>query len=142
MTHPRWQYILPAILVSVLAVLMFGDVGNAQDAQSETGTLRGAVVTTAPDGQSYNIPAATLKLKRGTQVAETSGNEAGEYEFSKLLPGEYTLETTAEGFKASSKTISIRAGQTLVEKVTLEVADVTASVTVTSADANVKGSLT
>ena len=138
MTHPRWQYILPAILVSVLAVLMFGDVGNAQDAQSETGTLRGAVVTTAPDGQSYNIPAATLKLKRGTQVAETSGNEAGEYEFSKLLPGEYTLEATAEGFKASSKAISIRAGQTLVEKVTLEVADVTASVTVASADPNVQ----
>ena len=124
MTHPRWQYILPAILVSVLAVLMFGNVGNAQDAQSETGTVRGAVATTAPDGQSYNIPAATLKLRRGTQVAETSGNEAGEYEFAKLLPGEYTLETTAGGFKTNSKTLSVRAGETLVENVTLEVADV------------------
>src|SRR6476620_6285491 len=135
---PRSQYILPAILIAVLAVLTFGNVGNAQDVQSETGRVRGAVATTAPDGQSYNIPAATLKLKRGTQVAETSGNEAGEYEFSKLLPGEYTLEVTAEGFKASSKTISIRAGQTLVENVTLEVADVTASVTVASTDANVQ----
>ena len=130
MTRPRTQYILPAMLVSVLAVLIFSDVGNAQDAQSETGTVRGAVATTAPDGQSYNIPAASLKLKRGTQVAETTANDAGEYEFTKLLPGEYTLEATAEGFKASSKTITIRAGETLVENVSLEVADVTASVTV------------
>jgi hypothetical protein len=28
MTRPRSQYILPAILVSVLAVLIFGDVGR------------------------------------------------------------------------------------------------------------------
>jgi len=134
---PRSQYILPAILVSVLAVFTFGNVGNAQDAQSETGTIRGAVATKAPDGQSYNIPAASLKLKRGTQVAETSTNEAGEYEFTKLLPGEYTLEATAEGFKTSGKTIAIKAGETLVENVSLEVADVTASVTVASADGNV-----
>src|SRR6185503_15353015 len=134
---PRSQYILPAILVSVLAVFTFGNVGNAQDAQSETGAIRGAVATKAPDGQSYNIPAASLKLKRGTQVAETSTNEAGEYEFTKLLPGEYTLEATAEGFKTSGKTIAIKAGETLVENVSLEVADVTASVTVASADGNV-----
>lgn len=116
--------------------MIFGNVGNAQDAQSGTGTVRGAVVTTAPDGQSYNIPAATLKLKRGTQVDEASATDAGEYEFAKLLPGEYTLEATAGGFKTSSKTITIRAGETLVENVSLEVADVTASVTVAS-DANV-----
>src|SRR6185369_8361080 len=114
----------------------FGNVGNAQDAQSETGTVRGAVVTTTADGQSYYIPASTLKLKRGTQVAETSANEAGEYVFPKFLPGEYTLEAIAERFKASSKTISVRVGQTVVENVTLEVADVPASVTVASADAN------
>ncbi|HEX6650704.1 MAG TPA: TonB-dependent receptor [Pyrinomonadaceae bacterium] len=136
MTCPRMQYILPAILLSVLVVLIFGNVGNAQDAKSETGTVRGAVLTIGPDGQSYNIPAATLKLKQATQAAETTANDAGEYEFAKLLPGEYTLEATAAGFKPSSNTISIRKGETLVENVKLEVADITASVTVTSADAN------
>ena len=45
-------------------------VGNAQDAQSEIGNLRGAVATAAPDGQSYNIPGASLKLKRGTKSPE------------------------------------------------------------------------
>ena len=126
----RTQYILPAILVSTLAILISG-VGNAQNALNLTGTLRGAVTTIGPDGQSYNIPAASLKLKRGElQVAETSANEAGEYEFTKLLPGEYMLEVAVEGFKTSGKTITVHAGEALVENVKLEVADVTASVTV------------
>src|SRR5678815_2304943 len=130
-TRRRTHYILAAILVSALATLISSNVGNAQNAQSQTGTLRGAVTTTGPDGQSYNIPAASLKLKRGElQVAETSANEAGEYEFTKLSPGEYTLEAAVEGFKPSSKTITVHAGETLVENVKLEVADVTASVTV------------
>ena len=75
---------LPAILLSVLAILIFSDVGNAQDVQKETGTGRGAVATKAPDGQPYDLPAASLKLKLGTQVAETTANDAGEYEFTKL----------------------------------------------------------
>jgi Carboxypeptidase regulatory-like domain/TonB-dependent Receptor Plug Domain len=142
MTRPRSQYILPAILVSVLAILIFSSLANAQDMQavafrgkgleSETCTVRGAVATKAPDGQSYNIPAASLKLKRGMQVAETAANDAGEYEFTRLLPGEYTLEATAEGFRTSSKTISILAAETLLENISLEVADVTAMVTVAS----------
>jgi hypothetical protein len=114
--------------------LIFSAVGNAQNAQSETGSIKGTVATSGPDGQSYNIPGASVKLKRGTQVAETAANDAGEFEFTKLLPAEYTLEAMAGGFKASTKTISIRSGETLVENVTLEVADVTASVTVSSAD--------
>ena len=132
MTRPRTHYILPAVLLSVLAILIFSDVGNAQDVQSETGTVRGAVATKGADGQSYNIPAASLTLKRGMQVAETAANDAGEYEFTKLLPGEYTLEATAAGFKASSKTVTIAAAETLLENISLEVADVTATVTVAS----------
>jgi hypothetical protein len=138
MTSPRTKYLYRAMLVSVLALLIFSSLANAQNAQSETGTVRGAVATSAPDGQSYNIPGASLKLKSGTQVAETSANEAGEYEFTKLLPGQYTIEATAEGFKSSSKTIAIRAGASLVENISLEVADITASVSVTSASENVQ----
>jgi hypothetical protein len=130
-TRRRTQYILAVILVSTLAILIFSDIGNAQNALNLTGTLRGAVTTTGPDGQSYNIPAASLKLKRGElQVAETSANDGGEYEFTKLSPGEYMLEAAVEGFKTSGKTITVHAGETLVENLKLEVADVTASVTV------------
>jgi outer membrane receptor for ferrienterochelin and colicin len=119
-------------------MLIFSSRSKAQDVQGETATVRGAVATKGPDGQSYNIPAASVKLKRGMQVAETAANDAGEYEFTKLLPGEYTLEATAEGFKPSSKTITIAAAETLLENISLEVAEVTASVTVASTPMDVQ----
>ena len=84
MMTSRTRYILPAVLLSVLAILIFNDLGNAQDVQSETGTGRGAVATRAPDGQPDDIPAASLKPQPGTQVAETTANNAGEYDFTKL----------------------------------------------------------
>src|SRR6185503_15519407 len=134
MLRPRTQY----MLVILLAILIFSSVANAQDAQSATGTVRGAVATAGPDGVSYNLPGANIKLKQGTHIAETSANDAGEYEFGKLLPGEYTLEATVEGFKSSSKTITVRAGEMLVENVKLELADITASVTVASTSQTVE----
>ena len=79
MTSPRTQFILPTILVSVFAILNFTEVGNAKNPPEETGTVRGAVVTVGPDGQSYNIPGAAVRLKRNLQVAETVANDAGEY---------------------------------------------------------------
>ena len=131
MISPPRRNSLLRVLLPLLAII-FAGIASAQEARNEMGTLRGVVATAAPDGQSYNIPAASLKLKRGTQVAETTANDAGEYEFTRLFPGEYTLEATAGGFKASNKTITIRAGETLIENISLEVADVTASVTVSS----------
>jgi hypothetical protein len=121
------------MLLSILAILIFSGLANAKDVPSATGTVRGAVATAGADGLSYNLPGASLKLKQGTQIAETSANEAGEYEFTKLPPGEYTLEATVEGFKPSSKTFIIRAGETVLQNVSLEVADVTATVTVAPA---------
>ena len=130
--RPRTQYILPAILVSVLGVLIFGDVGKAEDTQSETGRVRGSVTTTLRHGLSYSLAGANLKLKQQAAIAETYANDAGEFEFTKLSPGKYTLEASLEGFESSSKTITVRAGKTLFENVKLELANQTASVTVTS----------
>ena len=129
MISPPRRNSLLRVLLPLLVIMILTGVTSAQ---GEMGTASGVVATVAPDGQSYNIPGASLKLKRGTQVAETSANNEGEYEFTKLSPGEYTLEVTAEGFKTSSKNITVRAGETSVQNIKLEVADVTATVTVTS----------
>ena len=126
----RTQYILLATLV--LGVLILCDVGNAEEKQSETGRVRGSVTTTLRHGLSYSLAGANLKLKRDAQIAEISANDAGEYEFTKVSPGKYTLEASLEGFESSSQTITVRAGKTLVENVKLELANQTASVTVTS----------
>src|SRR4030095_6410189 len=133
MTSPRTQFILPAILVSVLAILIFTAVGTAQNSHDETGSVRGAVVTVGPDGQSYNIPGATVRLKRNVQFAETIANDAGEYEFTNLSPGDYVLEASSEGFQASSKPINIHSGEIVSENISMQVADITASVTVATA---------
>ena len=133
MTSPRTQFILPAILVSVFAILNFTEVGSAKNPPEETGTVRGAIVTIGPDGQSYNIPDAVVRLKRNVQVAETVANDAGEYEFTNLAPGDYLLEASSEGFKASSKPITIHTGEVVLENISLQVADITASVTVATA---------
>jgi hypothetical protein len=108
-------------------------ITSAQTAPAVSGTLRGAVATAAPDGQSYNIPGASLKLKAATRTLDAVSDDEGNYQFTKLLPGDYTLEATVQGFKTASKAITILAGEISVENIKLEVADVTATVTVTSA---------
>ena len=130
-TRSRTQYILPAILLSVLGVLIFGDPGNAQDAQSETGRVRGSVTTTLQHRLSYGLAGAKLKLKREAEIAETSADDDGEFEFTNLSPGKYTLEASLEGFESTSKIITVRAGKTSFESVKLEFANRT-SVTSTS----------
>jgi len=133
-TNPRTKHGFNAVLIALITTVILSGATNAQTVQPVSGTLRGVVTTAGPDGQSYNVPAATLKLKlkQSVQIAETSANETGEYEFTKLAPGEYTLETTVDGFKPNIKTVTIRAGETSVEKIILEVADVTATVTIAS----------
>jgi Carboxypeptidase regulatory-like domain len=137
-TRTKRGALMPALLSLLLLVNLCG-VARAQEARPATGTLRGAVTANAPDGQSYNIPAASLKLKGGTQqVAEASANDAGEYEFADVQPGTYTLSASVQGFKTTSKPVTVRAGETSVENFSLEVADVSESVTVTSGDGGVE----
>jgi len=88
-----------------------------------TGTLRGAIITKGADGHSYNIPRASLKLKATAQLIEASSNDQGEFEFANLTAGEYTLEVSGQGFKNIIKVVVVRTGETLIENITLEVAD-------------------
>ena len=135
MSTPQIQKILRAALLSLLSIVLLSGIADAQQPQSATGSLRGAVATAAPDGQSYNVPGASLKLKSETRSLDAVTDDAGEYLFKDLLPSAYTLEVSVQGFKTATKTITVRAGETSVENISLEVADVTATVTVTSSDA-------
>lgn len=126
--HPL-QTTLPALLLSLVAIVISSSVTTAQGPMRETGSVQG-VVATALNGQSYNISGASLKLKQEVQVSATSSSDAGEYEFTQLAPGEYTLEVSVEGFKTTSEPITVCPGVISVENVMMEVEDVTASVTV------------
>ena len=64
---PTQNHTLVAALLSLLSIVMFSGITSAQPAPEVTGTLHGAVATVAPDGQSYSVPGASLKLKAPTQ---------------------------------------------------------------------------
>src|SRR4029434_3826076 len=87
----------------ILPIIMLSGAVEGQDVRPITATIRGAIITKGPDGQSYNIPGANLKLKGTDHVAEPSSNDMGQYEFEGLSAGEYTLEASAQGFKTASK---------------------------------------
>jgi hypothetical protein len=125
------------VLLSLLLLVNTSGVAGAQQAQAATGTLRVAVTSAAPDGQTYSIPAASLKLT-GAKVLSVSADDAGEYEFASLPPGAYTLEASVQGFKMASKTVTVRTGETAVENISLEVADVSEAVTVVSSGGGVE----
>ena len=77
-----------------------------------------------------NIAGANLKLNGTAQLLGVSSNDQGEYKFANLSVGEYTLEVSAQGFKNVSKVVVVRTGETLIENITLELADIQESVTV------------
>jgi hypothetical protein len=130
---------LMSALLSLLLIMNLSGAARAQAPQAATGTLRGAISTTGPDGQSYNIPAASVKLtSTNGVVANTAANDEGEYEFAAVPPGDYKLEANVEGFKPASKAITLRAGEILVENITLALADVNESVTVSASDSGVE----
>ena len=99
---------------------------------SPSGTLRGAIMTKGTDAQSYPIASASLRLKGIAQLTEASSNDHGEYEFTDLPVGEYTLQVSAQGFKTVKKVVAVRARETLIENITLEMAEIQESITVKS----------
>src|SRR5262252_10580765 len=126
MKPTRIKRTLLAVLFLILAILFFRSFAHAQADTSPKGILRGAVSTAAPDGQSYNVPGASLKLKSQSKSLDAVTDDVGEYQFKDISPGEYTIEVSVQGFKIATKSISIAAGETKVENVSLEVAGVSA----------------
>ena len=95
---------------------------SVDEARTLTGTLKGAIFAISSEAQPYKVAGAKLKLK-GLLLIEASSNDQGEYEFTDLLKGDYTLEVSAPGFKTLSKLVTVQAGEVLIENITLEVGE-------------------
>jgi porin len=121
------QKVLIAVLMSFVSILISTDNANAQTGLTTTGTLRGVVATTARGGQSHNIRDARVRLKTSSQTLDTLSDDAGQYQFTSLLPGTYTLTATVQGLTTVSKIVAISADQTLVENISVEAADIQGS---------------
>lgn len=113
-------------------------VTSPKTRQPVTASLRGVIITTGPDGQSYNIPGANLKLRGATSPKELLSDEQGEYEFATLEAGKYTLVISAPGFKTAIKVVTVRAKEVLIADVTLEASDIYEStITKTAGDSHI-----
>ena len=117
---------LRSAVVGVLLAIVCATVAFAQTYQ---GALRGAV----RDMQGL-IPGAEVTLINEDTNATRSAmtNEVGEYAFTSILPGSYTVRVALPGFKTSERAgFRIGTQQSLVLDFTLEVGGISEQITVT-----------
>ncbi len=126
--------ILRRALALVSMIIALGLVAvAAQTSDGNIGTLQGTISAVGANAQTYNIPGASLTLKRrspGSMPLSVFSNDAGEYKFADLPVGDYTMEVSLEGFKNLNRNVTIRAGEPTVENISLELAVVTGVVNV------------
>ena len=116
----------------VVAVLATSGVA---DAQSTTGTISGRVV----DTQERTVPGVTVSVEspnlQGIRTAVTSEN--GDYIFTLLPPGQYTITFELSGFERQQRTVTVAPTQTLPIDVTMGLAGVAETVEVVGRAADV-----
>ncbi len=120
--------IISMLAISTVLLLM----GGMSYAQSRTGSIRGTVTDT--EGQP--LPGATVglsgeKLMGGMRSLIT--NEKGKFRFPSLMPGEYEVTVTMEGFQPSKRTeLKVNIGGTTTVDFILNLATLEESITVSA----------
>ncbi|MCU1222202.1 MAG: TonB-dependent receptor plug [Edaphobacter sp.] len=118
-------------LLFLVAIAMVAATGVK--AQSNYGALRGMVT----DSQGASITNATVVMtSESTKIARTTtSNGSGEYAFSAVAPGTYTVTVTTDGFKkAETAGIRIDAGNTIPFDVKLQLGSTSQSVEVMASE--------
>ena len=113
------------------ALLITLSLAGTQAVLAQTSMLQGTVSVTSTTGE--RLPGASLKLtpaSSGQPSRSTVTNEQGEYKFTDLAAGIYTLQIDLTGFKQQTKTVTIQKGVAVVENINLELEGLTADVTV------------
>jgi hypothetical protein len=107
--------------------LLFTSLLPAQD-------VRGRVAGKVLDPSGASVPRVEVTLTNQATSVKLSAltNEAGNYEAPYLQPGVYTLRAAVQGFRGYERAgLEVRVGDRLTVDITLEVGQVSDSVTVT-----------
>ncbi len=116
------------LAISTVLLLM----GSMSYAQIRTGTITGTVT----DSEGEILPGATVglsgeKLLGGVRSIIT--NEKGKFRFPNLMPGEYEVTTTMDGFQTTKRTkLRVNVAGTITVDVILEVATLEETITVSA----------
>ena len=122
------KHILKTALGALAVIAMFA-IALGMHAQSTTGTIYGTVAD--PSGAA--IPGCTVKaVDTATGVAQTTvTNGSGAYTFTTVDPGDYSVSTTATGFKIQTQTgVQVAANQNVHVAFSLPVGSDTENVSV------------
>jgi hypothetical protein len=118
-------------LYFVLVICAFVlNVGVVRSQTIVTGGLSGTIT----DASGASVDGANITLKSAATGEAYSANSSGGgvYQFSFLKPGNYTLTVTKDGFKTSTKSVTVQLGQIIPANIALEVGSASATVEVTS----------
>ena len=130
-----WYRMSLRVLLACFAVLLCVSAAMSQ-AQSNAADLQGTV----RDQNGAAVPNASITARNAaTNLSrEATTNDDGFYKIVNLPPGQYEVTVKAANYKtALIPAVTLTVGQTAVQDVPLEVGDVTATVTVTTAPVNV-----
>src|SRR4030043_1511761 len=124
-------------MVAIFAAFLL--MSSVSYAQIRTGSIMGTV----KDAQGDVLPGVTVELsgeKLLGGVRSVVTNEKGKFRFPNLMPGEYELTVTLEGFQtAKISELRVSAGGTATVDVILEQATLEERVTVSAASPRVGG---
>lgn len=104
-----------------------------QSVAAQTGSLQGTVGVSSDNGQSERLAGVNLTLATTSSAHKALSavtNDQGEYNFTGLVAGLYTLRVDLNGFKSRTQNVTIRAGVTTQENVNLELEGISREVTV------------
>jgi hypothetical protein len=127
-----WRTLTVCLLMLATAAVgptLFGQTLTSGDI---TGTI------TDPSGAVLAGATATLKSASTGTTRTTTASGSGEYRFSLVPLGDYTMTISAAGFQTTTKLITIAIGQTLTVNVQLGLATSATSVEVSEAIATVE----
>lgn len=119
-------------IILIVIIVVFSIIPTVYG-QTPTSVLEGEISTVGPDGNSVNLSGAKIILKDSTKPSEAItlfSDDTGNFKFTELKAGNYTLEISLEGFIGVKKDTVINENQTVREDFRLELDSVTATVSV------------
>ncbi len=120
-----------ALVASVLAMVAALTTASTLNAQTPTGTITGRV----SDASGLEVPGATVTIASPNLqgVRSTVSSVNGDFIFTSVPPGPYTITVELSGFGTMKQTRDVGAGQPVHVDVTLRPASLSEVVTVNGA---------
>jgi hypothetical protein len=125
-------------ILFVLAALFAVCLGNVPVFGQSTGSIRGTV----KDSQGGVVPNAKVTLVNSATnaTADTQSNADGLFVFGYVNPANYDISVQKEGFRTTNAKVTVEVAQSLTRNFTLEVGQITESITVSDSTLSINTS--